>query len=215
MKKKEIDHTYKGSSKEYLIALTRYPGFTKLINPENKPYKLFYDWLMKNEKEFLDEDRVLPSIKDISKLLSIDNNKITKYLRMIYDEIIELNNEKPELFVKPGQLSCYLSFEYFKNYLGLTLGLNVLPRVGECFQFYFTKPKTDGWNFYVRRVDHEYYNNGHELYISLSYQSPNHYLNLLREKAYLHRDISLHEYFTLSDYELENELLKIDRRYHL
>ncbi len=66
--------------------------------------------------------------------------------------------------------------------------------------------------FYVTEVDHMIKNNGHEIDIYLSDGWSNNYLKLLKEKAYLHNQISSMEYFTSEiDSELEQKLLRMNK----
>jgi len=209
MKKKE-ENFYRGTSKECLIAMGYYPNFIKMINPENKPYEKLHQWLLENEKGFDDNNWSLPSLKELSKILSIDNGKIARYINMLYNDIFLLNTQEPEKFKKDGQILCDLSFKYvYDNYSYFTLGLDYVPRIGEIFDFYFINPIMGCSSYYVKDVSHYYYSNGHTIRIKLLYGHPNQYLQLLREKAYLKRYISFHDYYSEHGYLLEEKLIKM------
>lgn len=207
MKKQEIVFEYQASSRDYLIALGNYPYFTKIVNSEGKPYEKLYQWLIDNEKELLDEDRTLPTIKEIAKRIGMDNNKMAKNIKMLYNDILALNQVEPEKFIKAGQIKCYLSFEYLGNYASFNIGLNVIPRFNECFDFYFIKPKIGCSSYYVQRIDHSIENSDQVIQVILKSGFPNLYFELLKEKAYLFHDISIHEYFSGTTYDLEKKLL--------
>lgn len=48
-------------------------------------------------------------------------------------------------------------------------------------------------------------------WIYLSAETPNRYLQLLKEKAYLNHDISLMEFISSTNYSLEEKLVKMYR----
>jgi hypothetical protein len=105
-----------------------------------------------------------------------------------------------------------LSFTYFGQHTDFSLGFNRIPRVNENLSFDFIKPKLGSYMFYVTEVDHMIKNNGHEIDIYLSDGWSNNYLKLLKEKAYLHNQISSMEYFTSEiDSELEQKLLRMNK----
>lgn len=208
MKRKIEEYKYKASTRDYLVALSNFPCFVKLLNATNKPYLVLHAWLLSNESSLLDENRTLPSIKELSQTLGIDSGKITRYLKMMYDEIHELNEKEPDKFKQDGQTLCYLSFNYLGQYVGFNLGLSILPKIGEGFDFYFIKPQNGGSNFYVKSVNHHYDNMRHTISIQLTYELPNLYMQLLREKAYLNHDISLHDYLSEPSFSLQEKLVK-------
>lgn len=207
MKKKEIVYEHQASSKDNLVALVYYPWYTKLLNPEGRPYEKFHQWLIDNEKVLEDEDRILPTIKEISKNIGLDSAKTAKHIKMVYDDILELNQMEPEKFVKPNQIKCYLSFEYHRTFASFNLGLNVIPRFNECFDFHFIKPKIGFSSYYVKRIDHSVENSEHVVQVYMTCGFPNLYFELLKEKAYLFHDISLEELFSGTTYDLEKKLL--------
>lgn len=211
MKEKTIEYTHKASTKEYLVALKNYPCFTKLLNPEGKPYKVMYDWLMEMQIFLADEDTRLPSFKEIAAELKIDSAKVAKFVRMIYDDITDLNEKQPNLFCGQGQKLCSLSFKYIDAYAHFNLGLDVIPKPGEAFHFYFVKPKNGGQTFHVTDVAHHYENGEHQIWVYLNSEYPIAYMQLLKEKAYLNREISFMELLSASNFSLEEKLVKLYR----
>ena len=65
--------------------------------------------------------------------------------------------------------------------------------------------------FYVSSVYHEFEKDGHSIYIRVTSHPPNLYLKLLKEKAYLHIDISFMEYH---DWDIEIGLEEKLLRWH-
>jgi hypothetical protein len=205
--KKTIQYEHKASSKEYLVALAYFPGFSKLLNPETKAYKPLFDWLLDNQNFLADENNPLPSLKELATQLGTDSTKVSKHLKMIYEEIYDLNDKQPNLFKKEGQTLCFLSFNYLDQHAHFNLGLNVIPRKGEAFHFYFVKPKNGGDSFHVRDVVHSFENGKQEVRIYLTSEYPIEYMQLLREKAYLHGDISFMELLSEPNFSLRERLV--------
>jgi hypothetical protein len=208
MKEKTFKYEHKASTKEYLVALAYTPFFTKLLNPENKSYHQLFEWLIANASSLSDEDKSLPSIKEIAAELKTDSSKISKNLKLIYQDIHSLNEKSPDVFKKEGQKLCYLSFNYLGSYAQFNLGLDVIPRIGEAFHFWFVKPINGGTSFHVNDVVHSYDKGVHETWIYLSNEYPNGYLQLLKEKAYLHHDISFSELISVTNFSLEEKLVQ-------
>lgn len=211
MKEKTIKYEHKATTKEYLVALSYSPYFTRLLNPQGKSYHALYEWLIDNEKTLSDEDTPLPSIKDIAAALKLDTAKISKQLKLIYQDIHLLNEKSPDLFKSEGQKLCSLSFNYLDCRAHFNLGLDIIPRIGEAFHFWFIKPVNGGTSFHVSDVVHSYDKGFHETWIYLSSEMPNGYLQLLKEKAYLNRDISFMELLSTTNYSLEEKLVKLYR----
>lgn len=210
MKKKKLKYEHKASARDYLIALAYHSNFTHLLEKSNKPYMSLVDWLLEKEEFLKDDSSSFPSIKQISVETGISSGKIAKYLKAIYEDILSLNDEKPGLFKKEGQILCGLSFNYLGNYHLFNAGLDAVPRVGDYFTFLFIEPQVGGRGFHVTRVFHNLDYDGQQITIGLSSGSPNLYLKLLKEKAYLHREISFNEYFdNESDSEFQEKLLSI------
>jgi hypothetical protein len=208
MKKEIFKQQYKASTKEYLVALALCPQFTRLLNPDNKPFQQVHEWLLKNEISLADENRKLPSIKEIALELKTDSTKISKQIKLIYQEIHLINEEYPESFKKEGQKLCFLSFNYLDSYTHFNIGLDIIPRIGEVFHFCFIKPINGGTNFYVNDVVYFCDKGFPETWVYLSHEYPNAYLQILKEKAYLHRDISFPELLSNSNFSFEEELVK-------
>jgi hypothetical protein len=70
-------------------------------------------------------------------LLGIDYTKVSKYFKLICDDIFELNFKQPTLSKKEGKILCFLSFNYFDQYCNFSIGMNVVPKIREHFQFFF------------------------------------------------------------------------------
>jgi len=210
MKKKPFE--YKASTRDYLRVLSCFPNYIKLLDTKDKPYIELVDWVLKQEAHLKDDSLELPTIKQLALELDIPATKLTMYLPEIYKEIVNLNWDKPNLFKTEGQKSCCLLFKYFDKYFDFYTGLDSIPRVGEYFHFLFTEPQFGLSSFHVNKVHHNLEHGGHTVTISLGSQMPNSYLTLLKEKAYLNREITLWDYLeTEIGDELEEKLIKYNR----
>lgn len=207
MKKKEIRYEHKPSTKEYLLALARFPCYLKLLEAREEPYLPLLNWLIAKGKELLDDNLKLPTIKELSSEIHIPTDKIPKYLKTIYDNIYEMNSIEPNKFKMNGQKLCNCSFEYIGCYASFNLGLDFIPRIGEVFQFDFVKPQCGGYNFHVKKIYHEIINDEQTIFISLGSER-NDYLELLKEKAYLKHWISLSDYCGKTE-NIKEELVKM------
>lgn len=207
MTKKEIKE-YSGRTKDYLLALTDYPCFTQQLPLENKPYAKLANWLLENEMNLRGENRRIPTAAEIAKQCNTEASKTTQQIRMIYQDIVELNWNEPRKFIKKDQKMCCLRFNYLNRYASFYIGLKEIPRVGESFEFWFVLPKTGGRYFYVKNIGHEIKNDEQLITISLTAEQPYLYLQLLKEKAYLNRQISLEEYL-FDNYLLEEKLIQM------
>ncbi|MDP1728010.1 MAG: hypothetical protein Q8M15_14590 [Bacteroidota bacterium] len=212
MKKQRIPYEHKASTREYLVALSSFPKYLKLLHSNDKPYKGLLDWLIDKRIIKYESYERLPSIKELSKTLNLDASRVTKYLKIIYYEIHELNENEPRLFCKEGQILCDLRFFYLGAYASFSVGFDVLPRVDEQIDFYFIKPRIGSRCFHVDKIFHDMSDTGHSIMLSLTSDYPNTYLKLLKEKAYIHRQISFGELIGLDhEYEFEEKLINYNR----
>jgi hypothetical protein len=209
MRKQKHVYEHKSSAKEYLLALASFPNYLKLLPTENKPYGQLIFWLISISDQIDDNNFSLPTMKDLAKEFKVDASKITKQLKMIYEDIIDLNHNQPNLFKGENQIQCCLSFNYLGAKEYFNTGLDSLPTIGNYFQFYFMRPRLGGTGFYANQIYHDLYSTGHSITISFNCRSENMYLSLLKEKALLHRRISFSEAIDDDmDDELKERLVK-------
>ena len=62
---------YKASAKDYLLALTTFPNYAKLLNGINKPYSILLNYLIESELTLSNEDIPFPSMKELSQKFGI------------------------------------------------------------------------------------------------------------------------------------------------
>jgi len=201
---------FKPTTSDYFFALLHYPCYTKLLKADNRPDKELISWLIKHGQK-QPEEKLFSSLGELAKKLGISYSSFSKQTQTIYESILDLNYDSPELFASPGQQLYTLSFDSLDNSCYFTMGLDVMPKYGERFSFSFVKPKCDCNIFYVEKIYHEIINGKQEVTITLNSREPNNYLNLLKDKAYLHHDISVMEYHFGERYKLEEKLLRLNK----
>lgn len=206
--KAKLTLDFKATTSDYFFALLHFPCYTKLLQPENKAYKELLIWLKDYAQNQQEADR-FSSLGELAKKLGINYSSFSKQIKTIYEEILDLNFDSPELFASSNQQLYSLTFESWGNKATFNMGLDVMPKYGERFSFSFVKPKCDCNIFYVEKISHEIENGKQEVTISLISREPNQYLNLLKEKAYLNHEITLKEYFFELPYKLEEKLLRL------
>jgi hypothetical protein len=195
------------SATDYLRALRQNPSYTKLLDISNKPYAKLITWLLENETMLADEDATTLSIKELAVLTEVEYSKLSKQLKTIYSDINQLNMDCPYKFVGENQKLCALGFEYMGQYCGFNVGIDIMPRIGEHFQFDFITPLSGGSHFVVQRVYHGIENGKQQFSLSLSTEQSGPYLKLLKEKAFLNGAISYEQYNKPMNLTLERELV--------
>lgn len=206
--KRVVEYQHKAKSRDYLIALTDNPGYCRLLQQKGKPYQRLLEWIIEYGEIPESDDKLFPEMKKVSEVIGVEYSKVAKQLKQIYDDIYSLNDTNPSLFVNEGQRSYEVFFEYHGSYGFFNIGLNHAPRSGERFIFPFIKPKVGSDYFWIRDVQNQINNGKHTLYIRLASEEPNLYRQLLKEKAYLNRQLSWDEYHGVMSYATEERLLK-------
>lgn len=208
-RKKEVKYEPTPSAKDYLIALSEFPSYVRLLDSTNKSYEKLLLWVLENEKRLLNEDLPFPSMKEVGTESQVEYSKIAKHLKAIYDDVLLLNTNFPDKFVEGNQKLCSLTFEYLGNYSRFNLGFDVVPKVGEHVHFAFIKPNSGGDYFVVHSIYHSMENGKQDITIYLGVKDPILYLQLLKEKAYLNRRISSMDYIGSTSPELQKELIEM------
>ena len=191
---KKLNDDFYVSGKRILLTLIENTKYIRLLDWSEKKYCDLVNWILNNQDSLDAFNSDLPLLKDIAKILGVENQKVTKYLKDIYNDIIELNCECYEKFVNKGQILCCFTFKSFDRSGYFNLGLDSVPRINEEFQFDFIEPKVGYSRFYLRSVEHRILNGIQEVNISASIDEQYSYIKLLKEKAYLTRNISWYEY---------------------
>ena len=187
----------------------------KLIRNDDKAYSKLIDYLVPKwgpENPLFPNDVEIETVAFYAGELNEKPATVNKWFRQIYNDIFDLNEKHPELFATPEEHLCSFIYnsKHDKSGFWFNLGVRSVPRVGDCFSFYFARAVTDTYDFVVKDVTHRSQNGRMEIEIELAdrYYGANSYRNLLIEKARFLRLISIEDLYD-SDYHLNDKLLKI------
>ncbi len=142
------------STHEIFLSLKGMTKYSNILANHNtdKPYIDFLRWLI--ERNFYETWKEKITIKKIATDYKTENTKVTRWLKEIYGDIFVLNYEKPDLFYGGGTKVC-LFFNHNDNYQDIFTFLPVIPREFETVRFPFVKSKLGIDYFWVKRVEHE------------------------------------------------------------
>jgi hypothetical protein len=197
------------SANAYLLTLIRYHNYLKLINPRDKIYKDLHEWLLTFSTIYDDYVTPMPPLKDIATQINSNGAKIKRHLIKLHEDILSLNEDSPELFIQKNEIPCVIHMNCYNVFVRFHLGLIVVPRIGEQFNFQLMLPKLGNELFYVKNVEHSITKSGHVIDITLTDREELQYFKLLKEKAYFHGWISINEYIGIeNEFELEDKLRK-------
>ncbi len=205
--KKAYEHI--ATSREYLSALTLYPSYCELLN-DQKEYHPLVNWILSFANRD-DIDSKLPDLKVVASQADLPYSKIAKYLHNIYTDILELNWNTPLKFKNENESMYFLTFNYLGAYSYFNISLPVKPAIHEQVEFSFIYPKVGSRDFFVKSISHELVNGKQMIIVGLTYEIPNQYLKLLKEKAYLHHELDFMEYYGELDDESKEKLLKFNK----
>ncbi|MGC4128515.1 MAG: hypothetical protein QM564_02925 [Bergeyella sp.] len=202
---------HKASTIEYLHCLQNMTKWSELLLSQNngKEYNEFLKWIL--EQDYFAEEHM--TITQISKLSGYPSTKISKWLQEIYNGILELNENHPELFYTESGIEVLLYIRYYDNYCSFWLTVPAIPRVYETFDFFFIKAKI-GWNsFWVKDVQHSIDNNKSSVCIFLEGGILNKYREFAVEKALFENKISFTDQYDKFDFQIDDLILGRRRDY--
>ena len=137
-RKEKIKFHHKTGTLEVFYCLSEGQSYCSLLfdNASDKPYLKFLESLLQNAfYKFQDDKR---TIKKLAIGAGEKSQKITAWIHQIYEDILELNGDRPELFNGLGvKVRLYLS-NYDDNW-SFNLSMPVLPREYENVRFHFIK----------------------------------------------------------------------------
>ena len=187
----------------------------KLIRDEDKAYTRLIDYLVpKWEPEIIlfPNDIEIETVAYYAGELNEKSATVNKWFRQIYNDIFDLNERHPELFATPEEHLCSFIYNSKQDKSGFwfNLGVKSIPRVGDCFSFYFARAVTDTYDFVVKDVTHRSQNGRVEIEIELvdRLHNANSYRKLLIDKARFLRLISIEDLYD-SEYHLDDKLMNI------
>ncbi len=203
------------SIRDIIYALDEERQWMELVRDGGKPYSKLIDFLLSEPVHDEDTDPAVlknMTVTSYSTRIGEKQSTVNKWLRQIYAEIFNLNDEHPERFVNPGEQICTLHYysRTFKSGFRFKLGVKSIPRVGERVDFTFPCAITDTAVFIVRKVTHRFTHGMTEIDIELAneYRNENTYRNLLLDKARFLGLVSIEDVFA-PEYELDNKLMDV------
>ena len=201
---------HKATTQEYLHCLQNMPNWSHILLSQNngKTYNDFLKWILKNDYFKTSENL---TIAHISKQSGYSSAKVSKWLQEIYEGILELNENSPELFYTESGIQVELRIRYYDSFCFFSMTLPVVPRVYESFEFFFIKAKI-GWDrFWVKNVEYEIDNNKNTICIFLEGGILNRYREFAVEKAKFEERISFQDFYRKFDFEIDDLILGRNR----
>jgi len=197
---------HQATTLEYLYCLGNMPKWSQVLFDENngKSYNDFLKWIL--EKEYFQNDEKI-SIKKISELNGHTSAKISKWLREIYEDLLELNETKSSLFYTPHWIEVEPYLRNYDNYCSFRTSFPALPRIYEKFDFFFIKAKLDTHSFWVKDVHHIIEGNKTSITIFLQGGILNNYRELALSKALFEGSLTFLDVYKKFDFEIDNTLL--------
>jgi hypothetical protein len=179
---------------------------------KGKPYDALVDYLIQIAPQWQDEnsDFGTPTIKKISE--DLNEKKVHKWLPELVGDLINLNNEKPDLFKTTDEASLYClhaSEKQTATFIYYYIWTDRHFHVGERFDWFFSKVRMPHSFYYIREIGHEYLNGNVNTTIYLESGFQNQYRDLLLDRANFEGKISLSQYFKLFDFQVDDLLRKL------
>lgn len=201
---------HQASTSEYLLCLRQMPEWSKLLLEENNGKK--YNALLKlfiENNFWVNEEKIV--IKSIAEKSGNSSGNVSKWIKEIYLDILDLNECKPELFYKQAEIPVNLYINNYDNYTSFNVSLNLIPRMYESFYFHFIQAKIGTDMFFVTDVTHNITENGKSITINLKGGMYNLYREFSVAKALYEGKINYLQQFELYDFEIDDIILGRDR----
>ncbi len=202
--RKKIIH--EPSTQEIFRCLSCMPKWSQILYDEgvDKVYKPFLKWLI--EAKYFEERKEKITIKNIAIGYKAEATKITKWLHEIYDDIIELNFDKSELFIN-NKIPVHFYIKHFDNHSSINLGVDVLPREYENVTIPFMRGKIGTDNFWVSRIEHEVYDGNIEITVWLDGGILNRFRELAVEEALFKGWLGFMDKWDKTSYQIDEVLI--------
>lgn len=204
---------FKAGTRTVLDSLLSEYQWLEFLKNKNKPYEPLLDHLISMGKfESLSEENYDNSnrhIKDISIKSGINASKVSKWISKIYDDLIELNWNTPQLFKKAGYIHHVFSFSTLYGYFyGINLWLPCRVQTDDFMTFSFIRAKVNSYNFYAERVSFEHQYGEVIIQVDLKFGwIYNRYRQLLIDKLYFTKELSIEDIFNKNSFDLDKKLL--------
>jgi len=197
------------STHEIFSCLSNSPAYCKTLLDERpqSAFSGFLKWLI--EINFYNDLESKVTIKRLATEFKSDAVKVTKWIHDIYEEIFDLNYDKPHLFQKNG-IGARLHIKSYDDFCIFNTSMPVIPREFEEIEFPFVKAKIGTARFWVKKVRHEIADA-----ISVEIWLQDGFLNKYREfaldKALFQGWIGYSDTYKLYSFELDDKLKQLYR----
>lgn len=213
--KKFFDYT--PSPKEVMSCLVAEYQWLLLLKGKNKPYEAFLPFieetgrLESEDDEYYDKNRY--QITSIAKMIGKSSVIVRKWIFAIYDDLLALNREQPQLFNNGQPYHYVLSFEsYYGYYSEFNIWLPVMLNHADSFHFDFIFAKLNISYFWVKSVTIEHHNGKTKLSADLISGIYNRYEELAYAKACLLKAYSFDELYYSNSYVLYEKIKEYVRK---
>jgi len=184
------------------------PLWSKILFQEEpeKQYNQFLKWLIENN--FYKNLNKHLTVKKIAADSKHDYSKIIKWISLIYEDILTLNDEKPGLFLNNG-FALSLHIKQHDNYAFINISLPYIPRELESFRFFFVKAKVGVDFFWIQKVEYEIDDNQNKVIIYLRGGFVNKYREYAIDKAVFQGQIPWADIYRKHDFEIDETLKQL------
>lgn len=171
---------------------------------DDEKYQVLLNFI--TAKDYLDDNDIpIPTFKEIEKQTGIKMYHIRKQLLEIYEELFD---EEKEYVFSFNQCEINLIIKYRNKFTNVKcISLNHIPRIGENIDLPFVKAKVGCDFFYVNDIRHNFYDKKQTIDIYLKCGIYNSYWHNRLHEAKEKRELSLNDFYDLSDYQLKRKLL--------
>lgn len=208
---------YNSDARLLVNCLTTEYQWLPLLKERNKPYEILLDYLyelgVKRSLQTENYDSKESQSNRIAEITGVKISKIKGWLIKIYNDILDLNFEKPELFNNGSLYHYVLYFNYYSYfYEGFNIWLPTILNRFDKFEFYFIDAKLSTRSFWVKDISHTYENGIATTHVELKGGFSNTYRELLLDKAVYMKEISSMSKFKLYDFQMDEILIEYAKK---
>ncbi len=179
------------------------PKWVQLLIGNGKDYQTFLSGLI--SVNFFEGIDGRTTITRMSRELGIKTQLISKWIKEMYQDILDLNFDKPELFQAEG-IFHELHFKGFRGRVTLKLWLKAIPRLYEKVELFFLDAKIGSRVFWVKDVHHEIEDGEHTVSIMLDGGILNKYRTELLDRALFDGVLGFMDIYEGNEFEIDKQL---------
>lgn len=156
-------------------------------------------------KDYLNDDNLkIPTFKELETEIGIPIHKLRKLIKNMYLKLFEYEDSL-DLRFPEKEYRFYV--KYYNNYASVIFKeLNPMPKIGESVRIPFLKAKVGMDYFFVEDITHTYYDLKTIVDIKLQVGSYNLFWHFRKHEALEKGEISFHDYFNKSDWQLKEDI---------